>query len=294
MFRVKQLFYLLSIHIFFSFQGIAQHVCITAFYPLDGDALDQSGNLQHGVMNDIQFVEDRFGNESGAASFNGISSFINLGMSAANNIRTISLWFQLGENIDNTISYVRSILVRNTSNQEGELNLFFTPWDDVPIGSIVFVKREGAMRHAIHSDSNSWLEDNWHHLAVVIDPTDGIKMYVDNVLQMSTSSSNSSSDIRSEDYVLGKWGFLNSRYFNGVIDDVRLFNCALTEAEISELYNYSPICAPNIKTEIVDGDVYINESCYGVILKSESGNCFRLKVDDSGAIFTESVACPNE
>jgi hypothetical protein len=46
------------------------------------------------------------------------------------------------------------------------------------------------------------------------------------------------------------------------------------------------------ETRVVDHDVYITNSDYGVILTSPSGNCFRLTVDDSGNLVTQSITCP--
>lgn len=47
---------------------------------------------------------------------------------------------------------------------------------------------------------------------------------------------------------------------------------------------------PNIYAE--QGDVYVDESCYGVILTAPNGNCFRLKVQNSGSVNAEPVLCP--
>jgi len=41
---------------------------IIAYYPFDGDALDQSGNRNHGVLENAVFMKDRFGKEDSALS----------------------------------------------------------------------------------------------------------------------------------------------------------------------------------------------------------------------------------
>jgi len=47
-----------------------------------------------------------------------------------------------------------------------------------------------------------------------------------------------------------------------------------------------------LETEI--GDIYVGNSCNGVILKSPGGQCFRITVDDKGVLTTNPVICPNE
>lgn len=60
-------------------------------------------------------------------------------------------------------------------------------------------------------------------------------------------------------------------------------------------YEYEAIiCAtsdiPYVTAET--GDVYVKAPCYGVILTSPNGSCFRIKVADSGALITEPITCP--
>lgn len=43
---------------------------------------------------------------------------------------------------------------------------------------------------------------------------------------------------------------------------------------------------------IGEGDIYVKESFYGVILTSPNGTCYRIVVDDNGELHTEQVTCP--
>jgi hypothetical protein len=50
---------------------------------------------------------------------------------------------------------------------------------------------------------------------------------------------------------------------------------------------------PNAKLHVVGGDVAITTQLKGLILRANNGaNCFRLLVNNTGALGTESVACP--
>jgi len=49
--------------------------------------------------------------------------------------------------------------------------------------------------------------------------------------------------------------------------------------------------APKVLAEVEDGDVYIEGSCYGVVLTSPNGTCFRVLIDEDGLLFTEEIDC---
>jgi len=56
--------------------------------------------------------------------------------------------------------------------------------------------------------------------------------------------------------------------------------------------DFTPICETEPISNVRNGDVYLNNACYGVIMTSPNGNCFRAKVADNGSLFTEPVDCP--
>lgn len=49
---------------------------------------------------------------------------------------------------------------------------------------------------------------------------------------------------------------------------------------------------PGTSLEVGGGDVYVNGSANGVILKAPGGGCWRITVDDNGRLTTAAVACP--
>jgi len=51
---------------------------LVAYYPFNGNAVDESGNGNHGAIYGADLTEDRFGNENAAFWFDGISSFIEI------------------------------------------------------------------------------------------------------------------------------------------------------------------------------------------------------------------------
>lgn len=52
------------------------------------------------------------------------------------------------------------------------------------------------------------------------------------------------------------------------------------------------LCAPKTQVTAETGDAYIDDACYGVILKSPNGSCFRVRVQDDGTLKSEAIVCP--
>jgi len=85
----------------------------------------------------------------------------------------------------------------------------------------------------------------WHHVAMTYDGSStaaGIHIYVDGVLQtVSNSLSALTSSIQvATDIKIGTDVPGNGDSFSGTIDDVRIYNRALSAAEIARLYNGAP------------------------------------------------------
>ncbi len=50
---------------------------------------------------------------------------------------------------------------------------------------------------------------------------------------------------------------------------------------------------PSAKLQVKNGDVFVENIGTGVIVKSPDGNCWRITVNNAGALSTSSVPCPN-
>ena len=89
-----------------------------------------------------------------------------------------------------------------------------------------------------HAASFGDLQANtWYHLAATYDG-ESLKAYRDGVLITKNSDPSGLPDAESETLKFGRH-VLTENYFSGTIDDVRIYNYALGEGEISALYNES-------------------------------------------------------
>jgi len=83
-------------------------------------------------------------------------------------------------------------------------------------------------------------DNDWHHVAVLYDRDDVVKIYVDDVNKASSGSISAIGDINnSQDFVIGDRK-VNHAYFDGKMDDVRVYDKVLSVNDISDLYQNGP------------------------------------------------------
>lgn len=98
-----------------------------------------------------------------------------------------------------------------------------------------------------HSPTGSLPVEGWHHIVVTYDcwniNADPV-IYIDGVSQTVTETDTPSGSLNSEygaEVVVGNWHTATQNYgkpWHGYLMDVRIYNKILTQAEVTELYNY--------------------------------------------------------
>ncbi len=77
----------------------------------------------------------------------------------------------------------------------------------------------------------------WHYVVGIWDGTSGInnlKIYVDGKKENANNAPDEASTINSTDFIIGK--FSSGYYFNGLMDDVKIYNAALSSSQIKQNY----------------------------------------------------------
>ena len=217
----------------------------SAYYKLDGDATDSSGNGNNGTASNITWQNGRF-NE--AALFNGSSSKIelpnsNLGITDASNF-SISYWF-------NTFSATQSnqsAIWTNGSNAGARFGSGINSSSQGGNTSVYFGVGTSAFTY-INSGTSAFAANTWVHVVCIKSSTTGISLYVDNVLKATnTGATGAASTTASGKNALGMYNTASdSLFFNGFIDQVRLFNTAISESQVADLYN------EHYQTKFIDG-----------------------------------------
>jgi hypothetical protein len=179
---------------------------------LDGNAQDTSGYGRHGTVYNATLTADHKGAADRAYYFNGSNAYIEgPSFNAINNKSvSISFWYKAA----GTTGISASILVGDgyVSSQDGNVVYYSI---SIP---------------ATSSASCPISMDAWTHIAGTYDGTT-IRIYCNGMLKSSTTHIGTP-DPYGRNFALGAF---NGKYWKGSIDDVRVYNYTLSEAEIQAL-----------------------------------------------------------
>lgn len=216
-------------------------VGLVAYYPFNTNANDESTNSYHGNVFGAIMTNGRNESPNSAYSFDGIDDYINLSSLVGNGIRTISLWFKLDMNINEGLLNPVTLITREGDyNNFSEFSLAFVPsnlgWAGTPGKLRFFYSVNKDWYYYIQSNNSSWQKDKWYHVAVMIDPSEGMKMCVDNVKQTDVYPFFMATGVCDLNTYIGSWATIPDRFFKGAIDEVIFYNRALTEAEVKDIF----------------------------------------------------------
>ncbi len=151
---------------------------------------------------------------------------------------TVSFWFNSDDNTGTGYQYMYSHGTIQTANS---INIYFNEDSNAintPGTILVSVMDSDDSIPLLSQDVQTQvgLSDNsWHHLVMTISST-GTKAYIDGVQQISYTNGNGGVN-PSGDIYIGARNDLNSlRFFDGKIDDIRIYNYPLTTTQIKEVY----------------------------------------------------------
>lgn len=213
---------------------------LAAYYPLCGNANDQSGNGHNGTVTGATLTADRFGNANSAYSFNGTSNFIEVPdnnlLDLSNNF-TISLWMKISDYSVTLASDPQSTVLSKPRQAGMATGYCISAYYNLNLNKFSFNYNTGTSGGNQTSNAANPL-NTWINVIYTYDGSTS-KLYKNGVLDSSSIIS----------YVLPNFPtslffgkeFDNSstskRYFKGLIDDIGIWNRALTTQEVTQLYN---------------------------------------------------------
>ena len=262
----KLTFFLISLAMVFIFCGITYadlNDGLVAYYPFNGNANDASGHGNNGTAyGGVSYVD---GINGLAANFDGIDDYIRVPTDSSFNFGTTDFSISCFINVRNVAReqhwssgaiinkrYTDDIYYTEGSNQ----------WN-------LSYRLENAVRFMTHSygdsivitDNDLQLNTNYHVAA--IREGEVMSIYIDG--DLAAQETNAVRDVTTPmDLFIGVDGrelledFDSKHYFDGIIDDVRIYDRALSESEIQELYSSSVVPEPTIDAilNFFDNSVY--------------------------------------
>ena len=211
---------------------------LVAYYPFNGNANDESGNENNGVVDGATLTTDRFENNENAYNFDGLETFIILPNDffngTENGIYTISFWTKYFQ--ENT-----TIFYKGGSWKESDISITSEK-------KVEYSFKNGTNSTSNFLTSNTSLErDKWYNITIIhvsgeiklyINGTFETQLQINDVVDWSTSINSQCAGVGMH---FGK-NYNNctiDRGYYGVIDDFGIWDRGLSEQEIQNIYNSS-------------------------------------------------------
>lgn len=214
---------------------------LVARYSFNNGNANNDIGTNHGSVSGATLAQDRFGNPNKAYSFDGAGNFISLGSSTTikPTVGSVSLWVKMTavSNSGTGFDYNPVYIAKNLSNNN---NFFEACGLSVSRTNrrMLAITTSFTPRNEKYTFSSGTVSTTvWQHYVITYN-NDSLALYVDGALQSKIYKGFASTFSSTEPVYLGKSGnSTNNRYFNGLIDDVCIYNRVLTPAEVRQLYN---------------------------------------------------------
>jgi outer membrane protein assembly factor BamB len=196
---------------------------LVAHYPFNGNAKDASGNGNDGTVDGVT-LNNINGSNNSSYYFDGNNDRISLPSFGTMNSLSISVRVNpYSDDPDNGQAVMGSVGFW----ESGDIH-----WSIAPVGTVV------AVASSYFTLPKSWDElgvsglNNWMHLLYTAEKGSSAKIFVNGVM-IDEGDINIGIDMS---HIAIGYNHNGLRYFHGLIDDVRIYDRALTEAEIGRLY----------------------------------------------------------
>jgi len=197
---------------------------MVAWYPGDGNANDIQGGNNGTLMNGATFAS---GMVAQAFSLDGVDDFVQSPNSPATDSTTAGsqdAWVMFNQ-LPSAAGHIMEIIGKGGSGTDFDLQ----------------ADTDNRFRFYIAAGNNvastTVIQTGvWYHVAGTWDAT-GLRMYVNGVLENTNSIQNLTRGQSNNPLMIGNQPAFGPRLFNGLIDEVEIFNRALTQAEIQSIFN---------------------------------------------------------
>ena len=212
---------------------------LVADYKASGNANDATAYSNHAVVNGAQLTTDRFGKANQAYSFNGVDQSLEAANSPQLNSAntTISFWINPKTFAASGETY---ILSHGGYQERWKISL-------PNHGKPVFTTHAGGVCCSDLDSGTPLALGTWTHVVMVHDGAKDIIYF--NGVKVNEKTSTGALDTTTKPLGIGYDPINDSNYFNGSLDEVEIYNTALTATEIAALYAAESVAPASSDTE---------------------------------------------
>jgi hypothetical protein len=242
---------------------------LVGWWPFNGNANDESGNGNNATFNSASLISNRFGIANSAYSFGGNGQYMLLNpiaaLSGASEL-TVSAWVKISGQNTNTncnLGCAQFLLARDPDYSSQGFSLGYGQ------GSFKFGGAISNSNGVISSQSFSAPFSSWQHIAWTVGG--GSQKIFVNGLVSNSSIYNGVLPISNGNLYFGYNPVMGYPYFlNGLLDDIAIWNRALSASEIQQLYTTQAPCT-------------LTSNFFATDTISACGNSVNLNAQNAGA-----------
>jgi hypothetical protein len=225
---------------------------LVAYYPFNGNANDASGNGNNGsIYGGVVLAPDRFGIPNSAHSFNGVDGYIDIGNPVGNSpaYLTETAWVKIiSREVVSGLPSLDAIITKRQSDESGWATLGVVSSGQTNGAGVIAIDD---YYYYVGCTGTILTQTNvWFFICGVV--SNGIyQIYINGSLENTITDAHTLSSVK--DMFLmhqGSWG----TYCNGVLDDVRIYNRALSSNEVAQLYAIESTPSPHAATGVATLD----------------------------------------
>ncbi|MEZ0540208.1 LamG domain-containing protein [Fibrella arboris] len=225
---------------------------LIAYYPLNGNTLDMSGNSLTGqLINGATYGPDRSGSAQAALQLDGADDYFEIpdNTKLRPDSISISVWLKADQVVDITTT-TRHIY--NKDNFSDHINQQYSAFISKPkppntatacceisvdVNNDGTCSREEPVKNRLIYYAPTFDLNQWYHFVSVF-AGQTLKLYINGELKMAQRelTTNPIDRCSGGNLRFGAHTSDDENYFDGLMDEIRIYNRGLTQAEISALY----------------------------------------------------------
>jgi hypothetical protein len=206
---------------------------LVGYWPFNGNANDESGNGNNGTVNGATPAVDRNNNVNSAYSFDGVDDWIDFNL----------------QNIDMSYSLTFWLYSTSINEEMNFLELFMSSYCQPIPQNKIFYNQGSTTGNTSVSSNYSYVTGTWCNVLFSYDGVNNLQsIYINGELDSVKTVTGTMSSLNS--LLLAKRPN-NTGYYFGKLDDIGIWDRALTQEEVLNLYNS---CIPSLYYSDIDGD----------------------------------------
>jgi hypothetical protein len=214
-----------------------------ATYQLNNATTSIPSNTYPGTASNITYTAGKFGN---AAVFNGTSSYVSINSSTSLQLLgdyAVSFWFKT-----NALSGTQRLVNKDNANDFSG-GWGFSLYSD---GTFNWSHNDGSNNQNWNINAGTISANTWYNICAVYSDSNNLRTFYLNGSSVGTIATNTNVAASTDNLFFGTYGASSpgpGQYFNGSLDQVRIFNSVLPQAAVTALYNETTTTAQSASVD---------------------------------------------